>query len=77
MEPGSPGPELLCSEPDGKSEQGLSKQHSPRLGICKRASPKHDAESVRSALAANLERGGGGARPGEEGRDAGEHVARV
>ncbi|KAB0390917.1 hypothetical protein E2I00_014071 [Balaenoptera physalus] len=45
VEPGSPGPELLCSEPDGKSEQGLSKQHSPRLGICKRASPKHDAES--------------------------------
>lgn len=75
MELGSPGPELLCSEPDGKSEQGLSKQHSPLLGICKRASPKRNAESVRSALAANLEQSG--ERPGEEGKDAGEHVARV
>lgn len=38
--------ELLCSEPYGKFEQGLSKQHGSLLGICNWDSLKCDVESA-------------------------------
>ena len=38
--------ELLCSEPYGKFEQGLSKHHGSLLGICNWDSPKCDVESA-------------------------------
>lgn len=63
---------------DGKSDQGLSKQHSPHLGICKWDSPKCDAESVSEvSFGCEPRKGWVGAESGEEGRDEAAHVAWV
>lgn len=62
----------------GKSDQGLSKQHSPHLGICKWDSPKHDVESVSEVSFGCKPRNGWvGAESREEGRDKAAHFTRV
>lgn len=62
----------------GKSDQGLSKQHSPHLGICKWDSPKHDAESVSEvSFGCEPRKGWVGAESREEGRDKAAHFTRV
>lgn len=63
---------------DGKSDQGLSKQHSPHLGICKWDSPKCDVESVSEvSFGCEPRKGWVGAESGEKGRDEAAPVARV
>ena len=63
---------------DGKSDQGLSKQHSPHLGICKWDSPKCDAELVSEvSFGCEPQKGWVGAESREEGKDKAAHVARV
>lgn len=68
--------ELLCSEPYGKFEQGLSKQHGSLLGICNWDSLNVMwSQQVRSTLAENLKQRGK-VKERKEG-DTGAYVTRM